>query len=910
MRTKTLAFHLGLVLAAPLLLVGCDSTSGTATPTEPPSGLDFGATAFSLVNCGLLEPIVPTLEGEVGTTFTVEPALPEGLMIDPSTGAISGVLAAPEGANFVTVTAMNSLGSTQVGLTFNVANPAAPTAISVPTTESALFVGSSTSLGAAMVTGPAGVVYTFDVAPALPAGLSLDPATGAITGTPTDPVGPAAYTIRAMDCVGQFVDTNIVLGVGGGALNPATPNALAVANDDGTVSLFKVEPGTGVLQPVGFAQIPGTPGASPVDLVTSADQSQLFALLSDGSLVSVPLDSTGAGLLPSAFGPMTIPGLVSPGELVVGVNGTALYVADPGGNQVHALGLDSLGRTTPLPGSPLGFGTSPTSVDVSENGQFLFALQGTTNTLSVVELGSDGAFGASTTGMTGMGPQDVVTVDLGNGTTIAYVSNFTDGTVSVFSVSAGPTLNLLQTAPAPEGSGPEQLQVVEIGGQLFLYLNKSASNIITSLAIDPNTGMLDFAEGVFGQAGVVDFDFANDGSSGFLGLGMDNATQAVNVNPADGGLSLVTDAGRPQDCLRTHGTPVAATLIHSSSAQFLNTIQVFTANRDSSNLSEFNFNGNLSSVGNTLVEEGSLPIDVAASNDGRSLYVLNEGNFAGDDLFQFRVDGDGIGAREGFDLFGGAVAGTQGLAIDPSSRFPFISRDGGPGVINGFTADGFGGFTGVFSTATAANQPRGIIADPSGRFVYVANRSGNLVSHYSIDAQTGVPSFVSSYSPMPSGAGPVDVASNTGGCFLYVLLADAPTGQIEALSTNPGNGVLTRIGSTENAGTNPVAIAVHRSGAFLVTADAASGEIRRFSISDGTDGAFPGQAVFLGSTGAGGTPSDVQFSANGDALFVTLGDQDAVRRFQVDAAAGSLSSASDSATGDNPRAVAVRNAVQ
>ena len=905
MRSTSFAFSLGLAAVSPFVLQSCDSSSGAVAPTEAPSNLDYGSNFFGLTNCVDLAPIVPTLDGSTGTTFEVVPSLPEGLILNPFTGAISGQLDAVTGSNFVTVTASNALGSTDVGLTFDVQNPPPPSAITLPTSESALFVGGPVALGAPTVDGTDGVVYSFDVAPPLPPGLVLNTATGAISGTPSAPVGPAAYTVRAIDCAGQFTETNVVLGVGGGALNPATPNALAVANADGTVSLFKIDPTTGVMQPLGYAPI----GGVPIDVSTSADQTQLFALLQSGELVSVPLDATGAGLLPSAFGPGAIPGLGSPGELVTGPGGTALYVSDPGSGQLHALGLDGLGRPSQLPGSPLALpgGGSPSEIDVAENGQFLFALEQGSQTLVATQLGTDGAFGGSTQLPTGPSPQDVTTVNLASGRTIVYVSNAGDSTISVFEATNGPSLSLLQTQLVPAGSFPEQIEVVRVGGRLFLFVSKSATSLITSLEINAGTGELSFAENVFGQAGVVDFSFANDGSAGFLGLGAENAVRPIDIERTSGELMPVFDAGRPQSCLRTHGTPVATTLVHSSAARLLRTRNVFTANSDSADISEFAFNGGLGFLGSTPVGDGGSPIDLATTIDGGSLYVVDEAGFTTDDLFQFRVDDAGLGEVRSIDLgasFGGSLSGAQSLAVDPSSRFSFVSRDGAPGVVHGFRADGFGGFEGSF-TDGAANGPRGTLAEPAGRFLYVANRFGNLVSQHRIDATSGALSLVSTAA---TGSGPVAVASDLGGCLIYVLLAD--TGQVEALATNPTSGVLSLISRTDGAGNEPVALAVHRSGAFLVSADASSGELKRFAISDGTDGSLPGAAVLLGGTATSGIPSDVEFSADGGSLFVTLRDLDVVRQYLVDAASGSLTPVGDAPAGDSPRAVSVRNIVQ
>lgn len=48
-----------------------------------------------------------------------------------------------------------------------------------------------------------GTVTSFSVTPALPAGLSLDAATGTISGTPTTPVSQASYTIAAFNSAGS-----------------------------------------------------------------------------------------------------------------------------------------------------------------------------------------------------------------------------------------------------------------------------------------------------------------------------------------------------------------------------------------------------------------------------------------------------------------------------------------------------------------------------------------------------------------------------------------------------------------------------------------------------------------------------------------------------------------------------------
>ncbi len=66
-----------------------------------------------------------------------------------------------------------------------------------------------------------GSTPTYAVQPALPAGLTIDPLTGVITGTPTNPTPTTAYTITATNGAGS-TDFNLMLGVG-----PALPAEFA-----------------------------------------------------------------------------------------------------------------------------------------------------------------------------------------------------------------------------------------------------------------------------------------------------------------------------------------------------------------------------------------------------------------------------------------------------------------------------------------------------------------------------------------------------------------------------------------------------------------------------------------------------------------------------------------------------------
>ena len=72
--------------------------------------------------------------------------------------------------------------------------------------------------------------YTYSVAPGLPAGLALDPSSGAITGTPQALTASATYTVTAIDSVNQSTTCNVNITVADTPLDfglSPTPSPLA-----------------------------------------------------------------------------------------------------------------------------------------------------------------------------------------------------------------------------------------------------------------------------------------------------------------------------------------------------------------------------------------------------------------------------------------------------------------------------------------------------------------------------------------------------------------------------------------------------------------------------------------------------------------------------------------------------------
>ena len=154
-----------------------------------PLWVDQNASASFGVNAPMA-PYTFLATGATTITYTVTGTLPTGLALDPATGVLSGT-PTQVGRYPFTVTATNATGaSTSVSSTLVIA-PAAP-AISTTSVPSGRLGGTYSTTIQVTGTGPMAFAVAFG---ALPAGLSLDPATGQITGTPTG-VGSATFTVE------------------------------------------------------------------------------------------------------------------------------------------------------------------------------------------------------------------------------------------------------------------------------------------------------------------------------------------------------------------------------------------------------------------------------------------------------------------------------------------------------------------------------------------------------------------------------------------------------------------------------------------------------------------------------------------------------------------------------------------
>ncbi len=206
------------------------------------------------------------------------------------------------------------------------------------------------------------------------------------------------------------------------------------------------------------------------------------------------------------------------------------------------------------------------------------------------------------------------------------------------------------------------------------------------------------------------------------------------------------------------------------------------------------------------------------------------------------------------------------LALDPSGAFLYAvaSDDGG---VNAFAIDAAtGALTAIAGSPFAtARNPHGVVVDPGGRFVYVATQAYktavSTVSAYAIDAITGA------LAPLPGSPFAVPdsafaLAIDPLGRYLYLTAKDG----LQAYAIDAATGVPARAGAAV-PGTGR--IAVHPMGQFVYVVDSQYvapnlvGGVRAYAVGPGGALTVAGDFVAVGSN-----PLDIAVSRSGRSVYV------------------------------------------
>ena len=140
-----------------------------------------------------IAPNAPSVVNGTANSFSIVPALPAGLVLNPASGVISGTPTVPSPATAYDITATFSGGVTNTySLTLEVRDPGI---LSYGISPAIYNIGAAITDNTPVLAGPAPDLFT--ITPGLPEGLFLDPFSGTISGTPNVLAPTTLYTITA-----------------------------------------------------------------------------------------------------------------------------------------------------------------------------------------------------------------------------------------------------------------------------------------------------------------------------------------------------------------------------------------------------------------------------------------------------------------------------------------------------------------------------------------------------------------------------------------------------------------------------------------------------------------------------------------------------------------------------------------
>ena len=247
-----------------------------AAPQAPPSISISTNTLVATAGTTITPITIDETAGGMVSSYSISPNIANGLSFNTIIGTISGTPLAEAGSTTYVITATNSAGSATatVAITVNAA-PQVPPSIRISTNTLVATVG--TAIADITIISSGGVVDSYSIDSTLPHGLTLDTATGTISGTPTAIATLTTYTITATNTHGSAIatititvndvapiisiSTNTLVATAGTAIAPIT-----IDSTGGMVSSYSISPN--IANGLSFDTTTGTISGTPLAIAT------------------------------------------------------------------------------------------------------------------------------------------------------------------------------------------------------------------------------------------------------------------------------------------------------------------------------------------------------------------------------------------------------------------------------------------------------------------------------------------------------------------------------------------------------------------------------------------------------------------------------------------------------------------
>ncbi|QYM79662.1 putative Ig domain-containing protein [Horticoccus luteus] len=531
-----------------LVVITASNVTGSATTqlqitveSAANAPLYAGATSFSAVqNTGFA--LVPAFTNSP-TGFALakladgtDSVLPTGLTLNATTGVLTGT-PTQVGVFTFALRATNAGGSSTVTLTLTV-NPA-PAAPKITSASSAMAtVGVAFSFQLTASATPAATSFTL-VSGTLPAGLTLNPASGLISGTPGAPA-LTTVSVAATNTVGTGAAAQLVFSVSPSPTAPAITSALVATGQVGTALSYQL---TASNTPTSFTLVSGTlPAGLAFDGATGAisgtpttvGQRRVYFAASNASGRGLALE-----VLFSITAAPTVP-VVTSNTTAEGQVGQAFLYIVTGTNTPISYGVT---------------GTLPAGLVAEEGVIYGVPAQSGTAILTLTATNADGTGAAKTLTITiRPAPATPVITSALNasgrvGTAFAYQATATENATSFVALGlpAGLTMNSagqISGTPTAAGTFGVTLRATNAAGAgtpaiLSLAINAAAqAPKLTSAAAQAGKVRVPFTY----QASAAPGPITSYGLTGTLPLGLafNTSTGLLSGTPAESGVFVVT----------------------------------------------------------------------------------------------------------------------------------------------------------------------------------------------------------------------------------------------------------------------------------------------------------------------------------------------------------------------------------
>ena len=658
------------------------SDKGILTAVAPvmvPITVSYAGNPFTLTQGLPIATISPTTTGVI-ESCTSNPSLPDGLVIDQNTCAISGTPTVDQASVLYSIVASNPNGSITATISIAVTSSAPANLVysgSPYTMTQGLTIATLTPT-------LSGTATSCNSSPTLPTGLALDNISCAISGTPSVAQAATNYTITATNPYGSTqaaisiavtssAPSNVVysgspfdmiegvafplviptnsLKITSCASSPALPAGLTLGTDcriTGTPTTFQTAGNYTITASNSY-------GSTQTTISISISIPSTFVYLSGSSSIDVIAVNGSSGKMLKS-------GSTSQGFSNINVDPTGrfAYGVLSGVNKVFMFTINPVsGALTANSPSFIAAGTTPDSVAMDFGGRFVFVTNRGSNTVSSYTINqTNGLLTLVGNYTTGTAPKALVVDPSGR---FVYVCNYTGNTISMFSITSA-TGALVSIAPdIATGTSPVSITTDPTGR--FLYAVSLSQNKVSIYTIDPAAGAL-------------------------TAIG----TVATGVSPD----TIVTDpTGRFAYVNNT----------------FDKTISTYTINPTTGAL-----------TAGSVATLSLSPVNLSMDPSGRFLYAFVDGLQS----FSINQTDGSLTVNPNYSIIAMTGVGDMGVTRR-RSRFAYVANETDSTVSMYSVNSSTGAFTTLGTIASGAT-PKKVVVEPLGRFAYTVNNTANTVS--------------------------------------------------------------------------------------------------------------------------------------------------------------------------------------